>query len=312
MSDETAEKTQDEVEAETWDEATKETSEEEEVIDETQDEDKTVAEEAKDQEENKEDGEGVSSEAEEKKEEKEEIDYKAEAEKYKKESETHKKEAETNKQFADEQARQRAESDKKRLEAEEKQKQEELEKVPEEVLAYEEEYPEAKAMVEVRSKQAVAKALTEFNNALKEACGGREPAEFIGEMIQYKNQAEFERTVMLGYYDVKGNYVKGHPDVMEITRSDEFGKYMQEQVQKDSTFAQRQNDPREAISILNDYKKVQLDKAGKKEQEKADKEKEEMEEQMTTASKGGVRKSKPKSPDKYDEVQAAHDAGFTV
>jgi len=297
MADE--EKTQDQIEGDAWTEATKEDS----VQEETDESQETASEEDQEEEDQKEAG-GDQEESKEP----EEADYKAQAKELTEKLEKAEKKAMDNKRFADDQARMRAEEKKAR---EQEKEQIDLEKPPEDVKALIEEYPSVERAIEFFGKAYVQHALTEYNEKLKEATGGIDPAEYIKEMRGLQDQVTFERMVTFGYYD-GGDYVPGHPDVMEVTRSPEFLAWMQAETKRDPSFETRQNDPVEAIKIVSQYKASRLKEAGKKQQEKLDKTKEEVEEDMSTATRDMTRKTKPKQPDKYDEKQAALDAGFTA
>ena len=235
-----------------------------------------------------------------------ETDWKVERDKLQTSLDKKTQEAKANKAFADDQIRQRVETEKARLAEDEKKKKDDLETLPEGVADYEENYPEAKTTIEFRSKAMVTTAINEFRNEINAACGDRDLGAFIKDAVDFIDRTGFERDVMLGYIDEKTNkHVAGHPDLLGIVRSPDFGKWDEEQRKEDSTYAQRENDPHEAIKIITDFKKHQLAKAAKKQGKELEEEKKEMEEQMTPTVREATRKGEEKKPDKDD-----FDAGF--
>lgn len=299
------EKTQDQVEEQAWEEAT----EEEKNVD--TDENPEVEAEEEDQE-----GAEEAEEAEESEEKKKETDWEADKQNLQNQLDAKTKEAEANKKLADDLLKEKAAEEKKKAEEQEAAP----EKMPEEVEEYFEEDIRRKQAIEYSARQiakgivddTVKKALDEYDASLVSAMGGKDPKTFIGEMVEKVNQTEFNQDVTYGYVDKEGKYHEGHADAMEIVRSQAFWDWAEEQAKKDPTFAERQNYAAEAIKIISSYKKEKLSNAAEKEKKGQQKEKEEMEEGMSGVDTTVTKKTTKKTPDKYDEEQAARDAGFTI
>jgi hypothetical protein len=238
------------------------------------------------------------------KDEEKEPDYKAEAEELKKKLEKTEQERDANKRFADDQAKKRAEDEKKRLE----EKEEEPETPPEEVAAFLEEYPEAEKAIDFMTRKGIKAGVDAYNKKLREACGGKDPVEFIGEMIEYKDQSTFERTVMIGYYDESGKHVPGHPDIVTITHDPEFHKYTEGKLKDDPSLGPKLDDPIYTIKFVSEYKESELEQAAEKDKKKQKEQKEEIEEQASGADKDVTKKPAKKEADPYDE-EAAYQEG---
>lgn len=295
-------KTQEQIEEEAYNEAALEIGEEDKDVKPEEPPEKVAGKEAE-----KKEGEETAEKPPEGAKEGGEPDWKAEKAEFQAKLNKAEQERDANKRFADEQARRRAEAEKKLTEKEKEKEEEELETPPEEVAAYLEEYPEAEPAINFFAKKGIKAGIEAYHAKLTEACGGEDPAIFIPTMIERVNQMDFERTVMIGYYDDSGKHVPGHPDIVTITHDPEFHKYTEGKIKDDPSLKAKLNDPVHTIKFVSEYKDSQIEKAAEKDKKKQKEQKEEIDEQISGADKDVTKKGPKKESDPNDEEQAYRD-----